>query len=636
MKKTLSLFVLVLGTTLCARAAVPPAEKLLPNDTLIALSIPDFTKWRDIYHNSPPGRFWNDPSMKPFADKFMNKLQSDFFSPLERDLGAHFDDYTNFFRGQLTVAMVQNGWQGKDKDPAQTGLIFLLDTRDKSPLLKSTLADLKKKWVDAGKTVRTEKIRDVDFSVVVLSSNDIPKTLKKKPVTSPDAPEPMEDPDAKNAPKQPIYIGQADSLLIAGNSSKAIEKVLAALNGGSVPVLADQPNFSSAAGMFRDASSCGWINAKAFVDIFIHHSDGADEAPNPFGLDPAKIVSALGVSGLKSIAFAYHYAPDGAQVNVMLGIPESERTGIFKILAGEPKDYNPPPFVPADAAKFQRWRINGKKTWDTLHQIIADASPANAGGVDIMLNSAEMAAKDKDPDFDIHKNLIGNLGDDFITYQKNPKSATFEDIGSAPSIFLIGSPNPEQLGNALKLVASSFFQPPTEREFLGHKIWTFQTAPPRARGQTAPRASSTLSFTGNSGYVAISSEPAMLEEFLRSSGGDAKSLRDTSGLADAAQKVGGPGTSLFGYSNESDNMRIFMEAIKNSPSGTDPFSKLLTLAMISGINTGQVKLTDWIDLSLLPPFSAVSKYFYFSVYAGQATPDGLYFKAFAPVPPGLK
>ena len=636
MKKTFPVIALLFSAALSATAAVLPAEKLLPDDTLAFFSIPDFTKARDTYHSSPQGRFWNDPAMKPFADKFMAKLQTEFLTPLEHDLGTHFSDYTNFLQGQLTVAMIQNGWQGKDKDAHDPGLVFLLDTRDKSPLLKTTLADLKKKWVDAGKTARTEKIRDVDFSVIVISTNDVPKSLKPKTATPPGAPEPMEDPDAKNAPKQQIYIGQVESLLVVGNSPKPIEKILAAMSGGSVKILNDQAAYSSAAVMFHDASSFGWVNVKAFVDIFLHRNDGSDDnAPNPLGFDPAKLVSALGFNGLKTIAFNYRSSPDGMQFNLMLGVPEAERTGIFKILAGESKDFLPPPFVPADAVKFQRWRLNGQKTWDTLHQIIADTSAANAGGVDIMLSSAEAAAKEKDPAFDIKKNLLGNLGDDFITYQKAPKTATFEDMASAPSLILIGSPNPEQLGNAIKLVASSFYQPPTEREFLGHKICTFALGGARpAAGQ--PAVNNSLSYTFNNGYIAISSDNGILEEFLRSGTAGAKSLRDAPGLADAAQKVGGSGTSLFGYSNENENMRVFLEALKKSSSGADPLSKFTTLAMLAGMNSSQPKLSDWIDVSLLPPFSQVSKYFYFSVYAGQATPEGLYFKAFAPTPPGLK
>lgn len=636
MKRILSLLALVLGTALSLTAGVPPAERLLPDDTLIMFTIPDFSKALDIYYHSPQGRFWNDPAMKPFTDKFMARVREEFLTPLEHDLGAHFSDYTNFLQGQFTFAMIQNGWQGKDKDPNDPSLLLLADTRDKSPQLKSTLADLKKKWLDAGKTARTERIRDVDFSVVELNSNNIPKSLKPKSPASPDGLEPMEDPDAKKPVKKQVYIGQADSLLIIGDSARPIEKVLAALSSGSVKLLGDQADFSSAAGMLRDSSSFAWINVKAFVDVFTRRNEGSEGATNPFGLDPAKVVSALGFNGLKNITLNSRYSPDGAQFNLMLGIPEAERKGIFKILAGEPKDYNPPAFVPADAVKFQRWRISGQKTWDALHQMIADASAANASYIDSLLSFTETAAKDKDPDFGLKKSLINNLGDDFITYQKNPKQNTFEGISSPPSIILIGSPNPEQLGNALKLIGSQFYQPPTEREFLGHKICSFSLPAPRpARGQPAP-ASSSIGYTCNSGYVAISTDPAMLEEFLRSSGGDAKTLRDAAGLADATQKVGGSGTSLFGYSNDAENMRVFVEALKNSPAGSDPFSRLAMLAMIGGMNPGQPKMSDWVDLSLLPPFSQVSKYFYFSVYAGQATPDGLYFKHYSPTPPGLK
>jgi hypothetical protein len=48
------------------------------------------------------------------------------------------------------------------------------------------------------------------------------------------------------------------------------------------------------------------------------------------------------------------------------------------------------------------------------------------------------------------------------------------------------------------------------------------------------------------------------------------------------------------------------------------------------------KLLDWSDFSLLPPFDAVSKYFYYSVYAGRFSPGGFSLEIFAPTPPGLR
>src|SRR5215468_8059312 len=72
---------------LCAGAApIPPAEKILPNDTLILFTVPDFAKVREIYKKSPGSQFWNDPAMKPFKDKFMSRWQEELVQPLEHDL----------------------------------------------------------------------------------------------------------------------------------------------------------------------------------------------------------------------------------------------------------------------------------------------------------------------------------------------------------------------------------------------------------------------------------------------------------------------------------------------------------------------------------------------------------------------
>jgi hypothetical protein len=54
-------------------AAIPSAERLLPPDTLLVVSAPDWAKVRDVYQKSPQAQFWNDPAMKPFREKFLAK-----------------------------------------------------------------------------------------------------------------------------------------------------------------------------------------------------------------------------------------------------------------------------------------------------------------------------------------------------------------------------------------------------------------------------------------------------------------------------------------------------------------------------------------------------------------------------------
>jgi len=391
--------------------------------------------------------------------------------------------------------------------------------------------------------------------------------------------------------------------------------------------------------MFREAAAFGWVNAKMLVDILSHMNDGVaetDSASNPFSFKPEKVIAGLGLNGLNTIAFDYLYSNEGLQFNLSLGVPEAGRAGIFKILAGEPKEVSPPPFVPADAVKFQRWRIDGQKTWATLQKMLGDISPQAISTLNFVLSTAESGAKEKDPSFDIKKNLFGNLGDDMITYQKAPKGDTLAELGSPPTMFLIGSPNPEQLGSALKTLAtlSGPASTPTEREFLGHKIYSIPLpASPASKGaSSAPR---TLSYACSGGYVAITMDNGILEEYLRSSQNQGKTLRETAGLSDATQKVGGSGTTMFGYSNESESVRALFDALKKDSNSASLLGSLGSLAAATGL-ADESKLKEWVDISLLPTYDKIAKYFYFTVYAGGTTADALNFKIFSPMPPQLK
>ena len=96
------------------RAAIPPAENLLPSDTLFFLAIPDCAALRTAAHQSPQWLFWSDPAMKPFHDKFMAKLDESLAAPLEQALGLKMSDFADLPQGQLTFAVTQNGWTGGD------------------------------------------------------------------------------------------------------------------------------------------------------------------------------------------------------------------------------------------------------------------------------------------------------------------------------------------------------------------------------------------------------------------------------------------------------------------------------------------------------------------------------------------
>ncbi|MDW7979464.1 MAG: hypothetical protein RMH97_02735 [Verrucomicrobiales bacterium] len=626
--------------------SVPPPEKLLPSDTLVMFTIPDVAAWKSVARQSPGYRFWYDPAMRPFREKFNTKLREQLIEQLERELGVKFADYTNLVQGQFTVAITQNGWKGRGEP--KPAFVLLADVKDKTDQLKKNLAEARKKWSEHGRPVKTEKIRDTEFMVLLLGASDVPKTLRNFFGSEPrfeqlegetEPPPAAQEGEAKKPEsKSQLYIGQAGTLLIIGTSRGPIEQVLRNAAGGQAPALADHAVFkANRLAVFRDAHIYLWINTRAFVDVLVNElKSGAatrdeDESEQMFSrLDPTRMVSALGLPGLRAVAASYQETSEGAMAHLYLDVPEAGREGIFKVLAGVPKDCMPPAFVPSDIVKFSRSRLDAQKAWTTLEQMLNEIMPF--GMFNFILESASAAAKETDPEFDLKKTVIANLGDDFISFSKVPRPADSAASREQRTLFLIGSPQPEQLVRGLRTLFSAMAQSSggvTEREFLGKKIYSVRlpflpgTDPAQARA-------SKLNFAASSGYVALATDAAVLEEFLRGEG-KGKSLRETPGLAEAAQKVAGPGTTMFEYENQSEQMRILFEALARGTesSGTGLAGSPLAFAELDSIK-------DWLDFSLLPPFEKVAKYFHFTVSALNTSVDGLWLKVFSPTPPQLK
>lgn len=106
-----------------------------------------------------------------------------------------------------------------------------------------------------------------------------------------------------------MVIGQAESLLIAGNSVQAVEKVVLRLSGGALPVLGDLAAYNSDhQAFFRNASAYAWINARTLSDLlcrcWAQRKDNPD-APTPVeDIPPERLLAACGLTGLKTIALS--------------------------------------------------------------------------------------------------------------------------------------------------------------------------------------------------------------------------------------------------------------------------------------------------------------------------------------------
>jgi hypothetical protein len=611
-----------------AGAAEPPAEKLLPKDTVLVVAMPDTGKALGVLTNSALGRLWRDTALKAFKDKFNDKLQSAAVGPLERQLGIHFADYQGLAQGQMTLAVIAADHAA---NPAEHyAAVFLLDAGDHAAQLATNLAALRKKWIDAGKTLKTEKIRDLEFATLMINSDELSLEKLLPGLTGTNTADnllPKPPPD-----KVELTFGQSGSLLIVAQSSQVIEKILARQAGGLLAGLDEQPAFQhDFAARLRGAPFFAWLNAGAFL------ADWAQPQAPPAGaslLDGAMAgdgaMATLGLTGLTTASLAYHDSPDGLNLQLFVGAPEPSRRGLLRVLTTEAKDSGPPPFVPADAVKFSRMRLDIPKSWRLLESTLNQINPTAA---QVLNYALDLAGKAQDEKYDLRAELLDNLGDDIITYERNPANATLGDLREAPEICLIGSPSPLKLAAAIK-VAAGLFAPAgniKEREFLGRKIYS-ATLPVSVQG-----GSHTYHFAAGGGYVALTSNVEMLEEFLRSNDSNKPGLSQTAGLADAAQKAGGGmNAGIFAFSNDKESMRMLLETLGKETISAPDLLGLLGLEMrLNKISTVEEasQFKAWCDFSLLPPADSLARFFNYSVWVGGFNQDGFTLNCFTPALP---
>ena len=608
-------------------AATPPAQKLLPQETVLVVAVPDAGKGLAVLTNSTMGRMWRDAGIKAFRDKFEGKFNSSFVGPLERQLGLSLSDYQGLARGQITFAIVSVNQP--DKPDQHYAPVFLLDAGDRAAQLATNLAAVKKKWIDAGKSLKTEKIRETDFTTLLMSPEDlsIQKLLPNLTDTNDDIPV------KTSGVKEEVTFGQSGSLLVVSSSPPLIEMILARQAGGMVPGLDEEPTFQRDYGArLQGTPLYVWFNAKALLGDFIKmQAQGAPGQSLLAGAMNAEgAMSALGFTSLTSASVAYRDTPDGLNLQIYIGAPEADRRGLAKVLETEAKDSAPPAFIPSDAVKFSRVRLDIPKSWRALDSTLSKVSPQFTQFFNYAL---DVAGKSKDEKYDLRSELLASLGDDIITYARSPSGTSIADLREAPEITLIGSPTPTKLASALR-VAMSVMVPAdkiTDREFLGRKIYT---APLPFSPGGGPR---TYHFAASSGYVAMTSDVDMLEEFLRSNDREKPGLDQTPGLSDAAQKAGGGfNAGIFTYNNDKEGIRALLDALRNETvSGPDLLGLLGLQSRQSKISTVEEanQFKDWCDFSLLPPTAAITKYFNYTVWAGGFNQDGFTINCFTPTVP---
>ena len=139
-----------------ATTTVTP-ESILPANTFALSTVPDVNAARTAFKAAPLTRFWNDPSMARFTEKFSFAVEKNILEPLLIQGNIDINEYSSLLQGQLTFALTR---QVGEEIP---GVIFILDSGKESEALKEKLADLRETLVDNDVPHNRLRIQGADF-----------------------------------------------------------------------------------------------------------------------------------------------------------------------------------------------------------------------------------------------------------------------------------------------------------------------------------------------------------------------------------------------------------------------------------------------------------------------------------------
>jgi hypothetical protein len=586
-----------LGSLLNSDAASP--DQFLPPDTLAVFAIPDCTGAAAAWRDQAIARLWRDPAMRPFRDKLEGRLRESVIAPWEERLGMSLTNQLQLLRGSLTIAWVGNGWPGKQE--AEPDWLVALDSRDRAAELATQINQWKTNLAAAGHQIRSERAGEREYSVI----------------------SPRRDANE-------VWIGQTGSMLWVGSSKLVLEQARARGSGNGGVTLMANPEFERAhKSALGSAQLYGWVHLKPLLE-FLGRQGAADEASGALGLlQPSTLLPALGLQDVRSLSFAANSTPAGTSGELRIGVPESSRTGLFRMLLPGRNPADPPAFVTEATTRFQRLRVDLPGAWAALEDAVYSVLPTARSVVDLMLQSV---GKDQDPNYDLRRELFGNLGNDVIVMEHQPTTNGVEDASAARTLVLIGSRSPRKVADAMKQL-TSLLPPPMnalrQREALGTTIYSM--ALPQEPGTTGGAPTKWFSFAAGTNYLAMSGDTRLLERFLSGTEPGAKPLSGIEGLAEAAEAVGGMESGWFGYEADRAVAESIIESWRQDPGTVERLLSLTPAGDAIGTSGG---LKAWADFTLLPPFEQIARYFHFTVYGLDLGPDDFAYRFFSPVPPG--
>ncbi|MDD5458567.1 MAG: hypothetical protein PHF37_04160 [Phycisphaerae bacterium] len=567
--------------------AIPKTADLLPADTAFLIEAANFSELTAQFKQNDTYGLYSDPAMKPFIDKIKNYL----------DKKGKETDKNNLFRliyeagvkpqKRLAIAMVLNPQNIDGNEPP-----FILISQ----------------W-----GTELEKIKAVADKFVA-KNDEMGGHTKKQDYRGQTIMELVDEGGSK------IYWVFIDDLLVAAMDIEPVKFVIAQVNGAAgAATLASSSDYSSvmaAVGPYHD------------IDVFVNfeHIIKTAAAADSSG-QAGMAMSSLGVQNVSALGVSIGVSRKQGRNSSgkMLLKVDGSKEGICKILSADAAPLRLPNFLAGSTYSVIFYNVDIQKAYEEIGLLAAKLYPPAAGMMYMPLIPPSASGE---PGIDLKTGLIDNLGSQIIVAESLNKPFGPKKMPNE-SILALAVKNKPSLEKSLDRLHSQLFalnNPDLKRELLGHTIYLFKPSmlpmmAPSPVTEDGDTKIPNMAFTVTNTHLIFGTEPAV-ENAIRMMESGQGSLAEQKWFNVLKSSI--PATASFaGFGNTKSNMEMLWWMLKqDNRIGTmsaNPFNPL-------GRAFNNPDFNEVFDLSLLPPYESVKKYFGASSVYGISRPDGFYFE----------
>ncbi|MGD9636084.1 MAG: hypothetical protein AB7G28_12230 [Pirellulales bacterium] len=569
-----------------AAVARPSALLLLPEETLLLVRTPNAGDLFERFRDTQTGRMVRDPQMAPFVERLYGSAGDLYAQKVAEWLGVSWEELQNLPRAEVAFAIVAR----RDHAPA---FVLLIDQGEEgsvaTKLLDNALARLKE---DGGETT-TETIEGQEITVVREGDNQ----------------------------DHTVGLFEKDHTIVAATDPGLIREILLRWNlddSGESGELASDEGEAADAGATSDTGEARQYSGRSlaqnnkFVTILRHCRRANDPPPNIVAfVDPIGLIRqfnrnnagmavamatfpALGIDGISAVGLTMTFSTGRYEslthFHLLLDNP---RSGVLQVIAFEPGDTTPQPFVAADVESFFTWNWNVQTSFDVIRSLIDRFQ--YEGATDKFVTSEINEKQGIDFEHEIIDNAAGRFSW-MIGYERPAR------LQGQQSTFAIQVADEDQARKTLAKFVEKYHDHLEERQFGDVKYYALVIEWPEELRKNPPNSPCFAVFDG---YFFFGGSCQLLEHAIAARDGTVDRLADQAAYmqlaAELQQEAPGVTPALILYSRIEESLRQWYDLLQ------EPKTREYLDEHAEG-NPFFKALADSMAANELPPFDVLQQY----------------------------